>query len=414
MSICASQVSKYSLPALLALLMCACASPQSSDLRVGTPSFSPPPGTYSSFQTVTISSQTPGSTIRYTVDGTEPAASAGTIYTTPITLGPKDVLKAIAYKNGLPDSPVKTGSYPLWKTLGGPVSDAGPQQFNYPDGIALDGNGGIYVVEYFNHRLVHMNDMDGSGWATLGGNGPSGYGSGINQFHGPSAVALDSDGRVYVADCLNGRIVRVDDITGAGWTTFGSVGTGTNQFDEPIGIAVDGQGHIYVLDSGNNRVVRVDDMAGTNWTSFGSLGFALSPGEFQFSPAAGFSGANKLAIDGLGHVLVTDQAWYRVDQFDDDLSGSGWVTYNNTRPNVGPFAHLTSIGVGGDGRIYVMDGQVLTRFDDMTGANLIQVGSQGTAEFQFQGPSYGIAVDSHGVIFLADPNANRIAMFTMP
>ncbi|MDI6773258.1 MAG: hypothetical protein QME77_11830 [bacterium] len=41
-----------------------------------------------------------------------------------------------------------------------------------------------------------------------------------------------------MADAFNDRIVRIDDMTGAGWTAFGSSGSGTNKFARPYGISV--------------------------------------------------------------------------------------------------------------------------------------------------------------------------------
>ena len=55
---------------------------------------------------------------------------------------------------------------------------------------------------------------------------------------------MDGTNRIYVADYSNNRIVRMTDVTGAGWTTFGSKGTGANQFNGPVGIYVDGAGQI--------------------------------------------------------------------------------------------------------------------------------------------------------------------------
>jgi DNA-binding beta-propeller fold protein YncE len=79
-------------------------------------------------------------------------------------------------------------------------------------------------------------------------------------------------GRIYVADRENNRIVRMNDMTGAGWTTFGAEGSGTNQFNDPFSIFVDGAGRIYVTDNRNNRIVRMNDMTGAGWTTFGTAG----------------------------------------------------------------------------------------------------------------------------------------------
>ena len=62
------------------------------------------------------------------------------------------------------------------------------------------------------------------------------------------------------------------DVTGAGWTTFGSKGTGANQFNGPVGIYVDGADRIYVADAGNARIVRMNDMKGAGWMTLGNTG----------------------------------------------------------------------------------------------------------------------------------------------
>jgi DNA-binding beta-propeller fold protein YncE len=74
-------------------------------------------------------------------------------------------------------------------------------------------------------------------------------------FHGPLGIAVDATGKIYVTDYANNRIVRMNDMTGAGWTTFGMFGSGANQFNGPWGIAVDAAGKIYVTDGGNERIV---------------------------------------------------------------------------------------------------------------------------------------------------------------
>ncbi len=77
-------------------------------------------------------------------------------------------------------------------------------------------------------------------------------------------------GQIYVAQ--TSRIVRVNDMTGTGWTTLGTPGTGVNQFTTLDGIFVDGAGRIYVADFGNSRIVRVNDMTGAGWTTLDTPG----------------------------------------------------------------------------------------------------------------------------------------------
>src|SRR5947209_17831314 len=68
--------------------------------------------------------------------------------------------------------------------------------------------------------------------------------------------------KIYVADESNNRIVRMDDMTGAGWTPFGTSGSGPNQFRFPSGIFVSAAQQIVVADFNNQRIVRMNDMSG--------------------------------------------------------------------------------------------------------------------------------------------------------
>ena len=77
------------------------------------PSFSPAGGTYTSAQTVTITTSTGGATIRYTTDGSTPSETAGTVYSSPVKISATTTLKAIAYESGFTDSAVTSGTYTI-------------------------------------------------------------------------------------------------------------------------------------------------------------------------------------------------------------------------------------------------------------------------------------------------------------
>ncbi|MGV9363820.1 chitobiase/beta-hexosaminidase C-terminal domain-containing protein [Amycolatopsis sp. NPDC003731] len=92
---------------------------------VAAPTFSPPGGTYSSAQTVTISSATAGATIRYTVDGSTPTASS-TLYSGPISVPNSRTVNAIALKSGSTTSPVSSASYTIGTQAGCPTQSDTP------------------------------------------------------------------------------------------------------------------------------------------------------------------------------------------------------------------------------------------------------------------------------------------------
>src|SRR5262249_49754606 len=76
-------------------------------------SFSPGGGTYTSAQSVTITTATSGATIRYTTDGSAPTSTSGTVYSGPVTISATTTLRAIAYKSGMTDSSVTTAAYTI-------------------------------------------------------------------------------------------------------------------------------------------------------------------------------------------------------------------------------------------------------------------------------------------------------------
>lgn len=79
---------------------------------VAIPTFSPAAGTYSSAQTVTISTETDGATIHYTTDGNDPTTSSAT-YKNAINISETTTLKAVAVKDGMNNSIVASATYTI-------------------------------------------------------------------------------------------------------------------------------------------------------------------------------------------------------------------------------------------------------------------------------------------------------------
>ena len=82
-------------------------------IQCATPTYTPVAGSYSSAQSVTISSATSSATIRYTTDGSIPTETAGTVYSSPVNVSSACTLQAIAYETGMTDSSIASGVYTL-------------------------------------------------------------------------------------------------------------------------------------------------------------------------------------------------------------------------------------------------------------------------------------------------------------
>jgi sugar lactone lactonase YvrE len=142
---------------------------------------------------------------------------------------------------------------------------SGKGKFQYPDGVAVDSDGNIYVADELN-GLIQKFDSKGDflmNWKASeiwdGTNPPmdseSGYTKG--DVLGPSGVAVDSSNNVYV--CISEEYVgnkRIEKFTSDGSliTQWGGTGNGNGKFSSLKGIAVDSTGNIYVADRGNKLI----------------------------------------------------------------------------------------------------------------------------------------------------------------
>ena len=83
----------------------------------------------------------------------------------------------------------------------------------YGEARALAPAGQIFIAEQCRHRLVRINDMTGAGWTTF-----SGY---------YDSIFVNSAGQIFLGEYA--RIVRINDMSGAGLTTFGNPDIGIDQ-----------------------------------------------------------------------------------------------------------------------------------------------------------------------------------------
>jgi alpha-tubulin suppressor-like RCC1 family protein len=104
---------------------------------VAFPVMSPDPQSYVDSVVVTISTATPGATIRYTTDGSTPGITNGYLYAGPFTVSRTTNLRAIAYRSGWSDSPVAAGRYLITGTVAKPVFDLSPGTYTSERTVAI-------------------------------------------------------------------------------------------------------------------------------------------------------------------------------------------------------------------------------------------------------------------------------------
>ena len=289
------------------------------------------------------------------------------------------VLSSLATEYTLADnSPpfaIQWGSYGL----------AENNKFAYPQGIAVDNAGNVYVTDLGNRRVQEF-DNNGNFLATWGQKG-----SGNGDFQEPAGITAGG-GYIYVVD-NELSLVQKFDMHGNFVSQWGSKGSNNGQFLLPQGIAVDSKGNVYVVDTGNSRVEKFDGN-GTYLLSIGSSGL----GEGQFLSPHG------VAVDSLGFVYVSDTGNNRVEKFGQD--GTFLQSYGESSGLKSPIG----VSVDSSGDIFVADDGNNRIVEFESNGNMASWGSSGTGPNFFMEPR-DVAVDSAGNVFVVDSDNNRIQKF---
>lgn len=244
---------------------------------------------------------------------------------------------------------IQSGTLKYSHTIG--RSDFSGPAFRDPVSIAVSFNGLIYVVSHSyefrpdGKRITMFNIEEDY----LGQFGHGGEGDG--EFVWPSALAVDSEQRVYLADQYLNRIT-VYDPEGKFLSKWGTHGSKDGELDRPSGLAFNNRGNLIVVDSNNNRIQQFTK-GGDFVSSFGTMG--NGPGELNLPWG--------IDVDNEDNVYVADWRNNRIQKF------------------------------------------------DSSGVYLAAIGSQGSGDGQFNLPS-DVAVDRQGNVFVSDWGNHRIQMFS--
>lgn len=228
--------------------------------------------------------------------------------------------------------------------------------FNTPSGLAIDAAGNLLVADTGNNAIRRVTPQGVV--TTLAGGGAAGYADGAGaqaRFNGPLAVALDKAGNVVVADTYNDRIRRigtdgvVSTIAGSGVQGGLDGAAAQAMFDTPTALAIDRNGVVFVADGrlGAIRRLGTDGQVGT---------LALSDPE---ADDAMLRRPLSLAMTHDGFLYIGDMARGRILQLApsgrlDGLTGIG-IDIKIGDAAATRFARPAGIALAADGSLYVSD-----------------------------------------------------------
>ncbi|MCW5979952.1 MAG: hypothetical protein KIT09_17860 [Bryobacteraceae bacterium] len=155
------------------------------------------------------------------------------------------------------------------------AGDGTRDQLYYPEDVAVDNDGNVLIADTLNHRVRLVR---GGTISTIAGTGASGFsGDGgpaaAAQLNAPRGLAVDGEGSIYISDSGNARIRRISrdgaivTIAGTGIPGFsGNAGqAASSQVGDPRGLALDSSGNLYLADSFVWRIGRITPAGALNW-----------------------------------------------------------------------------------------------------------------------------------------------------
>jgi DNA-binding beta-propeller fold protein YncE len=305
-----------------------------------------------------------------------------------------------------------------WGTYG-----TGNAQFNEPQALIMSPSGEMYVADTGNHRIQMFKLSNPcpngttqitpavcfvSTWGV--------YGTANAQFKAPKDVALDSSGRVYVADYGNKRI-QMFKSNGQFMKSWNNDGPGTVQFGSIVGVAVDtSTNDIYVADLGQNSIhkFRLDNSCPSGTTKvIAGICFVTKWKTHVFPPGPPIEHPSGIAVNSNTHVVyVPDSDRNLVQAYTSNgnpiFEWGSWVPGSGD----GDFDSPHGIFVDSLGYVYVADSRN-NRIQVFTGTDTLVTkwGSQGTSNGLFQNPYDVMVGGPQRHVFVIEAGNNRIQEF---
>jgi DNA-binding beta-propeller fold protein YncE len=220
--------------------------------------------------------------------------------------------------------------------------------------------------------------------------------AGVDQ---PSDVAIGPQGRVYLVDGVNNRIV-VTDADGKPQFSFGRGGGGAGELQHPLGIDISKQGQVFIADTGNHRIQVFDPQGGFLYM----FPLKTAPGEKPAAPV------DVLALDRKSYLYISDRDNHKIRVH--QQKGAfvfEWGGYGEVR---GRFRYPGILAANQYNQIFVVD-VLNTRIQefDPDGNFINEIGTWGVSPGQLFRPK-GVAVDKADRVFISDSFMGCVQVFT--
>ena len=326
------------------------------------------------------------------------------------------------------------------------ASKSGPSGLSEPEFLAFDGSGDLWVSDYNNSLVAEYTPpfMTGEsaslelGSLSFSTTGCSGTGAG--DVCNPNGIAFDPSGNLWVADSGNNSIVEFKAPFTTGERSAIAIGEysdgqpNATNLDEPQGIAFDSAGNLWVADSSDNRVVEYKAPLASGEAASLVIGQASLTSATDDDGRANLSSPEDVAFDHSGNLWVADTQDSRVLEFAFPFSNGeeasavigapnfSSVSGNDTQstltlPEAIAFDHSGDLWVSDSGNSRVLEfpqplatGENAT---DLIGQYSYFYGGPNATQYQLGYPE-GIAFDSTGNLWVADPGYARVLEYSDP
>jgi len=322
--------------------------------------------------------------------------------------------------------------------------DAGPAisaELAAPRAVSVDSSLNVYIADTRDHRIRVVNGTTINAFAGTGKAGFSGdTGAPLSaELTSPNGVYIDPSGIVFISDTGNQRIRTVTGGTSGTINTFMGGGNGqdgqtavnypptatTPILAEPYQVAVDSSNNFYIADTANNRIRVVNTQSsaitvagvliqpGTIQTvaGTGNLGYTGDNGDNGPALSATMNSPFGVAVDGSGNIYIADSFNGVVREVE---NSTGVIT--TLSATVKTLTLPSSLAFDATGNLFIADPPAQVVWE-LSNGTLTVVAGNGTAGYSGNdGPAtaaelnspFGIAVDSHENLYIADAGNNRI------